>query len=46
MSNEQDYVDLGLSCGDVCQALNRGLNGRRMDELNKSVLGAIGQLTT
>ena len=46
MTNEQDYVDLGLSCGDVCQALDRGLNERRLDELSKSVLGAIGKLTT
>ena len=46
MSNEQDYVDLGLSCGDVCKALDRGLNGRQSDDLNQSVLGAIEQLTT
>ena len=45
MANEQDYIELGLSCGDVCQALDRGLNGRRLDDLNKSVLAAIGQLT-
>ena len=45
MTNEQDYVDLGLSCGDVCQALDRGLSGRGLDELSKSVLGAIGKLT-
>ena len=46
MVNEQDYVELGLSCADVCQALDRGLNGRQLGELNRSVLGAIGQLTT
>ena len=46
MTNEQDYVDLGLSCGDVCQILDRGLSGRRLDELNKSVIGAISKLTT
>ena len=46
MTNKQDYIDLGLSCGDVCQALDRGLNGRGLDELSKSVLGAIGKLTT
>ena len=46
MANDRDYVDLGLSCAEVCQALDRGLNGRRLDELNKPVLGAIGQLTT
>ena len=46
MANDQDYVDLGLACGDVCQALDRGLNGRQLNELNQSVLGAIGKLTT
>ena len=45
MANDQDYVDLGLACADVCQALHRGLGGRRLDELNQSVLEAIGQLT-
>ena len=45
MTNRQDYVELGISCGDVCQALDRGLNGRRLDELSQSVLGAIGKLT-
>jgi hypothetical protein len=44
-ANEKDYVDLGLSCADVCKALDRGLNGRRPDELNRSVLEAIEQLT-
>ena len=46
MTNEQDFLELGISCGDVCQALDRGLNGRRLDELSKSVLGGIGKLTT
>jgi hypothetical protein len=46
MTNKQDYVELGISCGDVCQALYGGLNGRRLDDLSQSVLGAIGKLTT
>ena len=46
MTNERDYVELGISCGDICQALDRGLNGRRLDDLSQSVLGAIGKLTT
>ena len=46
MINEADYVDLGLACADVCGALNRGMDGRRVDELSQSVLEAIGQLTT
>ena len=46
VANKQDYVDLGISCADVCKVLNRGLEGRRLDELSQSVLGAIEQLTT
>ena len=46
MANEADYVELGLACADVCKALDRGMNGRRLDELNQSVFEAIGQLTT
>ena len=46
MINEQDCVDPGLSCVDVCKILNRGLKGRRLDELSLSVLEAIQQLTT
>ena len=46
MANEADYIELGLACADVCKALDRGMNGRRLDELNQSVFEAIGQLTT
>ena len=46
MANEGDYVELGISCGDICQVLDRGLKGRRVDELNQSVLVAIRNLTT
>ena len=45
MANKQDYVELGKSCGRVCQALDRGLSGRRSDELSQSVLEAIEELT-
>ena len=45
MVNKQDFFDLGLSCGDICQTLDRGLKGRRLDELSQSVLGAIEKLT-
>ena len=46
MANELDYVELGLSCAEVCEALDQGLKGRGLDELSQSVLRAIGQLTT
>ena len=46
MIDKADYVELGLACADVCRALDRGINGRRLDELSQSVFEAIGQLTT
>ena len=44
--NEQDYVELGLSCADVCQALERGLEGGQTSELSRPMLAAIEKLTT
>ena len=46
MASKNDYVELGESCARVCQALDRGLNGKQMDDLNPSVLEAIQQLTS
>jgi hypothetical protein len=46
MANEQDYVDLGLNCSEVCEVLDRGLKGRERDDLSPSLLVAIEKLTT
>jgi len=46
MANKLDCVELGLACVDVCSALDRGMGGKRPDELNRSVREAIEQLTT
>ena len=46
MVNDTDYIELGLACADVCKALDRGMKGRRVDELSQPVFEAIGQLTT
>ena len=46
MSKKQDFVDLGLYCADVCEALDRGLDGKRSNELSKPVHKAIGKLST
>ena len=46
MANRTDYIELGLVCADVCKALDRGMKGRRMNDLNQPVFEAIGQLTT
>jgi len=40
MINETDYVELGLACADVRRALDRGMSGRRVDELSRSVFEA------
>jgi hypothetical protein len=44
MTNDQDYVELGRACGDVCQVLYRKLEGKQLDQINQSVLDAIGEL--
>ena len=44
MVNEQDYVDLGLYCAEICGALERGIDGRELGDLSKSVRDAINQL--
>ena len=46
MVNELDYVDLGLFCADICRALDRGMNGKKLKDLSQSVCDAINQLTT
>jgi hypothetical protein len=45
MANKTDYVELGLACADVCGALDRGMNGKKLDDLGQSVRDAIAQLT-
>ena len=46
MANDQDFVDLGRACGDVCQVLDRRLKGKQPDGLNQSIFDAIGDLTS
>ena len=46
MINQEDYVELGLTCANVCTVLDRGLNGKRLNDLDNSLRGAIEQLTT
>jgi hypothetical protein len=45
MANEEDCVEIGLACADVCTALSRGLNGKLLEDLNESVCEAIKRLT-
>ena len=44
--NKVECVELGQACADVCAALERGLNGKLLKDLNCSVCEAIEQLTT
>jgi hypothetical protein len=44
--DEENCVELGLTCADACQALHRGVNGSGVGQPNQSVLDAIDQLTT
>ena len=46
MANKSDYVELGLTCANVCKALRRGMSGRKLDDLSQSVREAVEQLTT
>ena len=46
MANEQYYADLGRSCADVCDALDRGLEVGRLDRLSRSMLETLEKLTT
>ena len=46
MANREDYVELGLACVNVCDALRRGLDGRQADQLSPPVFDAIEQLKT
>jgi len=46
MANEMEYVEIGLDCADICRALERGMNGKKLGDLSQSVCDAINQLTT
>ena len=46
MADETDYVELGLSCADICITLDRATNGKRLNDLSQSVCDAINRLTT
>ena len=45
MVSKADYVELGLACVNVCEALNRRMSIKRTDQVNQSILEAIEKLT-
>ena len=46
LANNQDYIELGLCCADICRALQLGIGEKKLDDLSKSVCAGINQLTT
>jgi len=46
MANKRDYVELGLTCADVCNTLHRRTNEGRTNKLSRSVYEAIEKLAT
>lgn len=44
MVNDLGYVELGLNCADICRALDRGMNEKKLNDLSQSVSEAINQL--
>jgi len=44
MANKPDYVQLGLTCADVCRALDLGTGGKELYDLSQPVCEAIEQL--
>ena len=45
MINQEDYVALGEICIDICTALEQGMDGKKLSDLNQPVLKAIKRLT-
>lgn len=45
MVNVPDYVELGLFCADVCRTLDQVTDGKKPDELSRSVCDRVDQLT-
>ena len=46
MVKKASYVELGLTCADVCEALNLGMDRKWGNQLSQPVLEAIEKLTT
>ena len=44
--NEAGFVELGLDCAEICQSIDRGMNGGGVCQPGAPILEAIEQLTT
>ena len=45
MTDRADFVELGIACADVCKALDRGMNGKKLEDLSQPVREALDELT-
>ena len=39
MVNKQGYVGIWFDCANICRALERGMSGKKLDDLSQSVWG-------
>ena len=46
LANQQDYIELGLNCCEICQVLDRGTKERGIGYFTQTVRQAIDRLTT
>jgi hypothetical protein len=46
LSNQQDYIELGQNCVDICCVLDRGTQGKGAEHLSQLVRDAINRLET
>lgn len=46
IANDQDCVDFGQACADIYKALERGMGGKKLEDLSRTMGDAIKQLTT
>ena len=37
MVKKRDYIELGLLCADICGALERGMSGKKLNDLSESL---------
>ena len=44
MSNQADYVALGLICADICTTLKQGMDGKELSDFNEPVRKGIKRL--
>ena len=46
MTNDRDYIELGLACASACQVIHQALKRAQPDELGQPAIDTIRDLTT